>query len=658
ENGADINAQGGEYGNAFRYQDTVQKELLNSNSPPPIVEPSPSSPASKAPSHTIFDRMQPSISHPVLLEDIFAWDEKMPIGGTLSSVHTPTHAAAWLAANPDLNFSKELPEWSAASGPFAYQLSSTEEVFMIFYTPNAQLNTLIHDLATTSGFPVILRPPGESPLFNQGLVQMERLRGGSSDASHSSTAQDILQKAVDAVKWKGKAKENSVREPLPTLPDSTTWQPKEHIANIEVALKDSEAKGRVKPSKQIDRTNQPRDCVMSTKVEVQLNNNHFWLDWSYTNMGFVVHRPDSISMCSMSVDPQYEDPQFTSKHTKEKNQSTTGGASLTISLKPSGGLSIQHTRGTKDIEERTDQMPKSKCRVSTSLGEEWNKHEQPFPQKDFRSWDLRWYPTSGAFGKPNNAIFGFDLELDLKHSSVMIWAAIPAQSTPKPEEPEWVQSSETPKMLGVMLVTSTYVPNVFTENAQETYESVQLDLHGDSDMISLFEELINKTGLEPLKTEPRTIADNYVAIARLPMAGTIVKQSRFTRFMEKLKLKKSVKEEKTHKLPLYEVILPREAITRQWMGPLWPSMNSQLQKLDSSSNEDSHNWVAWEQQPAKIHHIQRDPPAARPNQPPVDSSVATTVQTAGTSKADDRKTTGTNITTPDGSAIVIGKKST
>ncbi|KAJ7056392.1 hypothetical protein C8F01DRAFT_1311299 [Mycena amicta] len=287
---------------------------------------------------------------------------------------------------------------------------------------------------------------------------------------------------------------------------------------------------------------------MSTEVEVQLNNNHFSLDWSYTNMGFIVHRSNSISMCSMSVDPQYEDPQFTSKRTREKNQSTTGGASLALSPKPVGTFNIQHTQGIKDVEEHTDQM--------------------------------------GPFGNPNNAIFGFDLELDLKRSSALYKSGLP--------------NDIGCVIRNQVMIWATYVPNVFTDNALETYESVRLDLHGDSDMISRL----------PPETEPNTIAaDNYVAIARLPMAGTMVKKSIFAKLKETLKLDKSAKE-KTHKLPLYEVILPREAISQQWMGPLWPSMNSQLQKMDSSSKKGSHIWVAWQQQPVKVHHIQQDPPAA------------------------------------------------
>lgn len=137
------------------------------------------------------------------------------------------------------------------------------------------------------------------------------------------------------------------------------------------------------------------------------------------------------------IPPEYRKPQYTSKRTKERNQSTTRGASLNASSQPSATLKLDKTRGTKTAEEQTDQkvsnsssasnvnlilnvQAKPTCYVQKSPGAEWNKHETPLLRKDFRSWDITWYPERDRPPDTlHEVMFSVDLELDLKPSSVL-----------------------------------------------------------------------------------------------------------------------------------------------------------------------------------------------------------------------------------------------
>ncbi|KAJ7050096.1 hypothetical protein C8F01DRAFT_1179878 [Mycena amicta] len=620
---------------------------------------------------------------PVLIEDISAWDKHLPSGGTLYSVHVPTRASEWLDTHAEYELLTQL-HVHEAFGPFAYQLTPDEEGFVVFARLSSSgLRELVHELVNASGFPIIMRPYEEYPLAadirpDNNLTQMERLRGGS-DSSHSA-ARELFQKTAEWVKGKGKdgddifETEMAARPPSldithgPTGLEAGTWEPKQHIAMIEVALKDNNLP--VKPIRlyakfkfqRVDHQDVSRDCVACAEIKVHLDHNTYSLDQSYSNMGFVVHRPNSIRECTMFIPPELQNPQFTSKRTREQSQSTTGGGTLNIGAKLTGTLKLEHTRGSKYVEERTDQRPKAKVHVEKSPGAEWDKHATPPPTKDYQSWDLTWRPARDEFGKLHDAVFNFNLEMDLKRSSapyksssipndigsvlrnqVMIWSTDPGRKVNglAEEEEQWAPR-EHPKLQGIMLVTSTYIPNVFTDNALEIDKTIGLDLTSNSNKVTRL--------VSPLGETQNTL--NYVGVARLPSAAQ-TKHTRLQRLLRKLHLRKQADAGHIRELPVYDVVLPDEAEAQQWIGPLWPSMDQQFRKLESGAAA-RYGKVAWKRQMADVqqHRMHAEPPRWS-NRQDAESSVATTSQSAYRSGRE--RTTTTDITTPADSASAVTK---
>ncbi|KAJ7061398.1 hypothetical protein C8F01DRAFT_1253043 [Mycena amicta] len=192
----------------------------------------------------------------------------------------------------------------------------------------------------------------------------------------------------------------------------------------------------------------------------------------------------------------------------------------------------------------------------------------------------------------------------------------------------------------------TYISNVFTDDLLEIDESIGMNLNGHPS---------STTRLNPTSGSERRFAganNNYVAISRLPEAQTSTKASHLTKLRNKLGMKKPAKEVKTRELPLYEVILPHEEIAQQWIGPLWPSMDDQLRKLDASSSSINCAGVAWKRQPANVQHIQTDP---RVDQPPQPELTTTTASQSAENSGGGRKTE-TSITTPSQSTVADSTK--
>ncbi|KAJ7065716.1 hypothetical protein C8F01DRAFT_1126466 [Mycena amicta] len=596
----------------------------------------------------------------VLLPDVSAWDEHLPDGGTLVSVYTPSRAAAAQSAIVEL-LNKSFPELPRDSGPFAYQLSPTEEAFVLFALPSDRVSAAMHIVAASTGLPVILRPPTENPLAQTGLKRMERLRGGASESRSTSGLRAIVRKATDLVQGPADADTK-----MSQTTDTSAIQKKQHLACIEIELQDGTDDLPVDPIrlymlfefKHVDNKNEPRDCVAATGVEVEIDHKAYFLDQSYSNVGFVVHRPNSIGKCTIFVPAEYLESPFTVKRTREQNRGNTVNASVAIGMPPSANLGLQHGSGSREAEERNNQNPNGQCDVKETVGLGWSKHasNSPFPSKDFRSRDLTWRPLRNQSGTPYNAKFGFELGLDLKrkkkrHSGiqndiscvmrnqVMLWVVTGALSVDDKKK-AW-DPREPPKVRGIMLVTSTYIPNVFTDDVLDIDESIGFNIQGESDGITRLND----------PEQPPT-ADNYIAVGRLPEAKPSPKG--LAKMLNKLNMKKPTVE--TRELPFYEVVLPSDAVAKQLSGPLWPSMSEQLQKLDPNSARNTFGRrrttvpLAWKRATANVQNINTEMDET-PEAGATTTSPSQTAESIG-----DSNTTETKITTPPSSTVTVAKK--
>ncbi|KAJ7229827.1 hypothetical protein GGX14DRAFT_581387 [Mycena pura] len=588
----------------------------------------------------------PVSRHPVDSADVTAWDDELPGGGVLISVYTPRRTRQWIAAHSQDNLITRLRA-HGFSGPLPYQLSPGQEALVLFGQRKPGVHELLRNLATASGFPVLIQPPEEDPLIvNAGPKALEAAQTGGGEPSQADSVHRTFGPSTTTSQQKKK---------------KVVWNPKEHTANIEVGLKDEVGNvERVRLYMKFkflrdDQAKAPRDCVASTNVKLQLNENFYLLDRSYSNMGFVVHRPNSISKCSLFIPPEYRKPQYTSKRTKEQNQSTTQGASLNASSQPCATLKLDKTRGSKTAEEQMDQKAKPTCYVQKSPGAEWNKHETPLLQKDFRSWDITWYPERDRPPDTlHEVMFSVDLELDLKPSSathksgipndigcvlrnqVMVWLGAPGGYK------EWQDSDDDVRSQsrhGVMLVVSTYIPNAFTDDVLELDESIQLDLRGDADKITR------------LLTSPPDAQDekgnNYLAVARLTGVEDDDGNRRLSLFKKVFSQFRRPQPAmpKLLELPLYEVIIPGERSAREWMSPLWPSMDKELRQPELPGGATHCRTIAWNRKPADVQNIYTELSATPATQPGASASTVQSISQGAESSGIGRSV-DTHITTP------------
>ncbi|KAJ7229809.1 hypothetical protein GGX14DRAFT_409449 [Mycena pura] len=594
---------------------------------------------SDSPGFTAENRYIPVSRHPVDSADVIAWDDELPGGGVLISVYTPRRTRQWIAARSQDNLITRLRA-HGFSGPLPYQLSPGQEALVLFGQRKPGVHELLRNLATASGFPVLIQPPEEDPLIvNAGPKALEAAQTGGGEPSQTASVHRTFGPSTTTSQQKKK---------------KVVWNPKEHTANIEVGLKDEV--GHVEPVRlymkfkflRDDQAKAPRDCVASINVRLQLNENFYLLDRSYSNMGFVVHRPNSISKCSLFIPPEYRKPQYTSKRTKEQNQSTTQGASLNASSQPSATLKLDKTRGSKTAEEQMDQNP----------GAEWNKHETPLLQKDFRSWDITWYPERDRPPDTlHEVMFSVDLELDLKPSSathksgipndigcvlrnqVMVWLGAPGGYKDWQDSDDDVRSQSRH---GVMLVVSTYIPNAFTDDVLELDESIQLDLRGDADKIT-------RLLTSPPDAQDGKDGNNYLAVARLTGVEDDDGNRRlslFKKVFSKFRRPQPAMP-KLLELPLYEVIIPGERLAREWMSPLWPSMDKELRQPELPGGATHCRMIAWNRKRADVQNIYTDlPVSATPSTQP--GASASTVQSIsqGAESPGIGRSVDTHITTP------------
>ncbi|KAJ7059446.1 hypothetical protein C8F01DRAFT_1144682 [Mycena amicta] len=578
------------------------------------------------------------------LADLRAWDTYLPGGGTLVSVYAATHAAEWLS-KLSVDFPRRLRS-QGFHGPFAYQLSPATEALIVFGVPNARekaVPTIIHELADMSGFPVVIRSPGQNPL----LEQMERIRGGAEAHLPWTILQTVARTVKGGVRAAAQYLATSLQdEPsmptMPPVPDPTQWVSKDHTAHIAMDLRHATRERRSVDLnmrfkfQRVDNDHRPHDCFASTEVTIMLDNTFYRLDPSWSNVGFVVHRPDSISHWPIWIDPDNEKPQAKSSNAEEVNQSTTGGGSIGIKVPHSVtiGGKLDHTRGTKTTQTHAKEKPDPKCTVTAQPGQYFSQHEEDpqtlnFPDKDFKSWDLNWVPGPDA---EHGVKFRFGLGLDLKRSETHSGTPNDISYILRHRATIWKNDTESGKakdLQGVLLITSTYIPNVFTETQLKIDESLGLDFDGTSDAIT---RRVSASEGQPEEVQ------NYIGLARrVPVpAITLLKERSLLKPIRLVRSKRApAAAVPPVRLPYFDIVLPKEEPAYALGASMWPSMEEQLKKIDN-------NTLGWERKEADVRNI-----STKPDRQPAVAHAGSSTDTSNPTESSSvgGATATTNITT-------------
>ncbi|KAJ7839104.1 hypothetical protein B0H14DRAFT_2787676 [Mycena olivaceomarginata] len=204
-----------------------------------------------------------------------------------------------------------------------------------------------------------------------------------------------------------------------------------NVAKVYDVTLDSCMKFKTQPLTNSDRTIfRPRPEVVShVNLKVQLRRGETMRDRSFSNLGFLRRK---------------------SKRCNQKSTTQTGGGSLGLAgLLPGLNMNAARTRGVSQTMEIADE-------------------EAERAGKDFRSYDISWLPCADGedIAYEMYVEFGLGMYLHKKkqrelpqissvlRNQVMIWQ----------------------KGMGILLLTSTYVPNALTNESLEIHETTSVDL--------------------------------------------------------------------------------------------------------------------------------------------------------------------------------------
>ncbi|KAJ7703277.1 hypothetical protein B0H17DRAFT_97883 [Mycena rosella] len=115
-----------------------------------------------------------------------------------------------------------------------------------------------------------------------------------------------------------------------------------------------------------------------------------------------------------------------------------------------------------------------KCEVRATLGKSWDCAVAETLGKDFASYDVRWLPTSDRDNIPHEMQVEFGLGMNLypnKEEKECISSVLRHQIT------VWVLDPGPTKCRGILLLTSTYIPDALTETRLTMHESITVNLN-------------------------------------------------------------------------------------------------------------------------------------------------------------------------------------
>ncbi|KAJ7810985.1 hypothetical protein B0H14DRAFT_2861346 [Mycena olivaceomarginata] len=236
-------------------------------------------------------------------------------------------------------------------------------------------------------------------------------------------------------------------------------------------------KFKTQPLTNSDRTVfRPRPEVLShANLKVQLRRGETMLDRSFSNLGFLVHRPRAIVTCDF-LDMGFGPPEAKIKRCTQKSTTQTGGGSLGLAgLLPGLNMNAARTRGVSQTMEIADEDPMPRCAMRHDLGKSWDREEAEKAGKDFRSYDISWLPARDGEDIAYEMYVEFGLGMYLRkkkqrelpqissilRNQVMIWVSDPDLKA---------------KGMGILLLTSTYIPNALTNESLEIHETTVVDL--------------------------------------------------------------------------------------------------------------------------------------------------------------------------------------
>ncbi|KAJ7443903.1 hypothetical protein B0H11DRAFT_452398 [Mycena galericulata] len=302
-------------------------------------------------------------------------------------------------------------------------------------------------------------------------------------------------------------------------------------------------------------------CV-DLKVEVRPS--EIQLDRSYSNLGFIVHRPHSIA--GREYLPRgFEPPAAKATYGTQKSTQNTGSLTVGLdSMKPTFTATASTSRGTGETVQWADDKPIPPCRVKEQFGKEWDVGD-----KSYSSYDLVWQPTADEDGSPRPADIRFGMGIEFYGKEERYITKLPSIShILRNQIIIWVNDPGLKaKVRGMVVLTTTYIPDIKISEPLSIVEDIGVDLAIDRPF--------DPPGMDTAHSVHG--ATNSVAIGLFDERKEPLKDN-MRKFMSQLTFKSS--RHKTKKpvlidLPLHEYVARGwDRVNEQWRNTVWPTLDA------------------------------------------------------------------------------------
>ncbi|KAJ7247108.1 hypothetical protein C8J57DRAFT_1360008 [Mycena rebaudengoi] len=300
------------------------------------------------------------------------------------------------------------------------------------------------------------------------------------------------------------------------------------------------------------------EIISLVDLQIKMRDEDTLLDRSHSNLGFLVHRADSIQQCDF-LDRGFDEPHVTQKRAQQKSSLVTGGGAFGLTgIQPAAQITGSYARGATDTVESTD----DRMRCYPDLGQEWDGD----PEKSYGSYDASWKPALNRKGTPYEMKVNFGLGMYLHRDETHGPELPQISSVFRNQIMIWVFDPKLQaKVRGILLLTSTYIPDIKISTSLSIRETVVADMNSDWTMNP------------PARSDgaPTSEAAASVSLAALDRSKTKNKFGLIKKIGGKLRGQSSEKPE-PFELPLYQTVSRGwDPTNKEWKHVLWPTLNKE-----------------------------------------------------------------------------------
>ncbi|KAJ6564298.1 hypothetical protein B0H19DRAFT_1285671 [Mycena capillaripes] len=583
-----------------------------------------------------------------------------PDTGRPSSVYTPDHAILWVEAHYDDPLLQTM-RTRGLGGPIAGMLSPDAPTLVIFGSIlDGWAQKAAKLLASLSGFIVMIRPIPDDPVKKWNA---ERLY--PEDADVADPAGDFQNIMREEASHYGDDSDNSEDE------DSTTTSDEESVSdgdsngdsNGDAVLR---LRGGAGHSEKYIPENGPvhnmdihlafhQRQVASCHAQPDLNNHvvnevsilckiQFTVQSKYTDDKFNGYRPQAVSWTRLSVFPSsralqvlcdrsycsigflvhegkyiedcmgldcegYTLPKHTTKTVKTKTRGFTGTASIMGGMNPTGGAKLALNKTNSDGTEKQNDRVTPTWVVGYENGGKWSRDGQSY-------WgqNVSFYQPEGPTAHDMRVEYSMGINVGDQENPEN--TQLPRISfVTRNQIILWVpDKSLKARGYGILVFTSSYIPEIETKTALYMVENQKVDLIGNS-LFGTFYVAAGSNVSNCIKDvpEPDKAAPTYPALLALSVAvpPSDEKPNLFRQMANKLAVLSQRKTEDTSDsrisaLPLYDFKARGwDATTEEWRMPVYPRLDRALRRAEDQT-VDVYDLKRVAENLAKVKGKQRD----------------------------------------------------